>query len=85
MYTIKLAVDGLLNLISFLILIQCLMSWFPGGRESKAYDMMSVLTDPIQGPIRSVMYRYINGPIDFSPVIAILLINLARRFVWMIL
>ena len=76
----------LLNVLTWLIIIQCLMSWFPGARYSRAYEILSMFTEPLVGPIREVLFRYIDIPIDFSPVIAIFIISFAQRliytFVW---
>ena len=32
----------LLNVLTWLIIIQCLMSWFPGARYSRAYEILSM-------------------------------------------
>lgn len=79
MELILIAILKVLNVISFVIIIKCFMSWIPGGTDNKIYDMFCVLTDPIEEPIRSVLYKYINGPIDFTPIVAILLIRVAER------
>ena len=71
----------LLNILTWLILIQCLMSWFPGARYSKVYEILSMFTEPLVGPIREVLFRYIDIPIDFSPIIAFLVISLVQRLI----
>ncbi len=71
----------LLNVLTWIIIIQCLMSWFPGARYSKPYEILSMITEPLVGPIRDVLFRYIDIPIDFSPVIAIFAISLAQRLI----
>lgn len=78
MNSIIIAGIKLLDLISLIIIIKCFMTWFPGGTQNKIYELFSMLTDPIEEPIRSVMYKYMNGPIDFSPVVALLLVRLAQ-------
>lgn len=85
MYVLAISLIKLLNLISFVILIQCILSWFPSIRMSKIYSALSVITDPIEDPIRQVLYRYVSIPIDFSPVIAIFLIELMKKLVVMAL
>lgn len=72
----------LLNILTWLILIQCLMSWFPGARYSKAYEILSMFTEPLVGPIREVLFRYIDIPIDFSPIIAFFVISMAQRLIY---
>lgn len=71
----------LLNILTWLIIIQCLMSWFPGARYSKAYEILSMFTEPLVGPIREVLFRYIDIPIDFSPIIAFFVISIVQRLI----
>lgn len=71
----------LLDIITWLIVIQCLMSWFPGARMSKAYEFISMFTEPLVGPIREVLFRFIDIPIDFSPIVAFIVINILQRFI----
>ena len=74
----------LLDVISFIIVIQCVLSLIPSIRMSKIYEALSIITDPIEEPIRQVQYRYVSLPIDFSPLIAILLIQLIQRLIFII-
>ena len=74
----------LLDVISFIIVIQCVLSRIPSIRMSKIYEALSIITDPIEEPIRQVQYRYVSLPIDFSPLIAILLIQLIQRLIFII-
>lgn len=85
MNIIGFSIIKLLDILSFLILIRCIMTWVPGGIQSKIYEIISTLTNPIEEPIRSMMYKYMNGPIDFSPIIAILLIRFAQRAIVMMM
>lgn len=77
----------LIQLLTWAIVIKSLMTWFPGGRQSKIYDFLDTLTYPIENPIRSLMYRFSTGPVDFSPMIAIIVLIFLRRilislFMW---
>ncbi|WP_343343569.1 YggT family protein [Terrisporobacter petrolearius] len=71
----------LLNILTWLIIIQCLMSWFPGARYSKVYEILSMFTEPLVGPIREILFRYIDIPIDFSPIIAFFVISIVQRLI----
>lgn len=84
MGTIRVALYYLLDIIAWMIVIKSLMTWFPNGRQSKIYEILENLTEPIEGPIRSVMYKYTNGPVDFSPLIAIVLLMFLRQLVLVI-
>lgn len=81
MQTIGIALYKLLDLISFMILIQCIMSWFPGGTKNKIYEILSNLVDPIVDPVRSLMYSYTSGPIDFSPMIVIFILMFLKKII----
>lgn len=79
MPTIGRALYYLFDIIIGVIVIRCILTWIPGGYQSKLYDILSKFTDPIEEPIRNIMYRYNTGPIDFSPMIAILVLTLLKR------
>ncbi|MBE6013015.1 YggT family protein [Anaeropeptidivorans aminofermentans] len=68
------------NLLDFLILISCIMSWLPINRDSFIPRTITALTEPLMSPVRKLLYKSpLGGPgmmLDFSPVIVILLINL---------
>lgn len=70
-----------LNIVQWIIIIQCLMSWFPGARYSRAYETLSMLTEPLLGPIRDLLFRYIDIPVDFSPIIAIFIISFVQGLI----
>ena len=71
----------LLDIITWLIVIQCLMSWFPGARYSKVYEIISMFTEPLVGPIRNILFKYIDIPIDFSPIIAFFAISMIQKLI----
>lgn len=81
MQIIGIALIKLLNLLNWLIIIQCLMSWFPGARYSKGYEIISMFTEPLVGPIRDVLFKYIDIPIDFSPIISLFVISMMQKLI----
>ena len=80
---IGVALYRLLDLLIFVIFVQCIMTWIPGATQTKLYDILSAITDPIEEPIRSVLYRYINSPLDFTPIIAFLTSYVLRKSLYL--
>ena len=69
----------LLNVLSLLILVRSLLSWFyPVGRDPWTRLLVD-LTEPIIAPLRAVLSRVLPLPIDFSPMAAFLLIILLQN------
>ncbi len=68
-----------IRLFQILIIARIILSYVvgPGSRNSLA-EMVNTATEPILGPIRSVMPD--TGMFDLSPMVAILLLQLIERF-----
>ena len=72
------------NVLYVLIMGRVLCSWLVGGSGSKIKEFFYVLTEPFLGPIRSMISRSPLGGgmmLDFSPVIALFLIQLLRTII----
>jgi YggT family protein len=80
-FTIKRALYLLIEFIEWMIVVRALMSWFPNSRGTKLNAFVYKVTEPIIGPIRDLMFKFFNSPIDFSPVIALLLLQAISGFV----
>lgn len=83
MYIIGTALRYLFDILSWAIVIRALLTWFPNG-GGQLYHILATITEPIEAPIRSAMSRFTNGQIDFSPMIAILVLMLLERVAYMI-
>jgi len=59
------------------ILARVLLSWIPVDRNNRFVIILYDITEPILGPIRRVMPSL--GGLDLSPLIALLLVELAER------
>jgi len=77
------------RVLEFLILARVLLSWIPLRRDNAVVRLIYALTEPILGPIRSLLAKSPLGgagmPLDFSPIIAFLLIQLAQTLLLQLL
>jgi len=90
--TLVLAIDLFANLLILLIFVRAILSWFPEPSNDGplrqlyffALTLAHTMTDPITGPIRNLIRKSpLGGPgmvLDFSPIIAFLLIGFVRNF-----
>lgn len=77
---------SLINLLYWifwiLILVRVVLSFVQVSPYHPLVQMVYQLTEPILEPIRNIMPR--TGMIDFSPLIALLLLGLLRRLLFML-
>jgi YggT family protein len=79
MGTIFNIINLILSLLVLAIFIRALLSWFyPVGKDPWTRLLVNV-TEPILAPIRSVLARIMPIPMDFSPIVAWLLIVLLQN------
>lgn len=77
------ALIALIRIIQWLILIRAVISWLPMNAAGPIYVLLSQLTEPVVGPVRSVMERLPSIgeiPIDFSPLVAYFLLGVVSVF-----
>ena len=69
-----------LTVLSILIFLRAIISWSPGIIDPRGpiAEFLFTVTEPILAPIRSLMPRMM---FDFSPMLAILLLNVIARIV----
>ncbi|SET30687.1 YggT family protein [Oceanobacillus limi] len=72
--------DTALHIYSFGLIIYIFMSWFPGARESSFGTILTKICEPYLEPFRKIIPPL--GMIDLSPIVAILVIHLARSGLW---
>jgi YggT family protein len=65
------------------ILGYVIMSWIDRSGSTRASQVLREIADPILSPIRSIMPS--TGPLDFSPIIALLLLQLLKGVILSIL
>lgn len=84
MYLIYRAIDLILQIMEYAILGRVIVSWLPISRDNQFIHLLYQLTEPILAPIRRLIERSAVGRnimIDFSPLIAFLLIGLMRDLI----
>jgi YggT family protein len=78
------AVHWFCEILIFLLVLRALMSWFAGSGSSPVtsiYRFAVELTEPIVAPIRKAMSRFNTGALDFSVLVAFLLIEVVESLV----
>ncbi|HHX95101.1 MAG TPA: YggT family protein [Clostridia bacterium] len=70
--------------MEWLIIARVLLSWVNVGPNNQIAAFIYEMTEPILKPIRSAMPRG-SIPLDFSPVIAIILLEFLQRFILSVL
>ena len=72
-------INAILSLLVLAIFVRALLSWFyPVGKDPWTRILVTV-TEPILAPIRGVLARIMPIPMDFSPIVAWLLIVLLQN------
>ncbi|QSX06881.1 YggT family protein [Sedimentibacter sp. zth1] len=82
-YTIKQGLVILIEIIEFAILVRILISYIPSLRFSKFSDIIYQITDPVLLPCKALLSRLGlgNGMLDFSPILAFLLLRVILSIV----
>lgn len=84
--TIRLAAIYLFRFIEMAILLEVILSWVLPGKKSVFTDLLHVFTDPFMIPGRKLQSMIApNLMIDFSPIIALILVDIIQRIVFMLL
>jgi YggT family protein len=65
------------TLLTVAVFARAIVSWFGMDPRSPIIQVLDQITEPILDPIRRIMPRL--GMIDFSPLIAILLLQFVSR------
>ena len=67
-------VSSVINLLQLLVLVWCLLSWFPNIRwYDQPFKTLDMIVQPIVGPFRKIIPAI--GNIDISPMVAMLVLQ----------
>lgn len=78
-FTLINIIDWIVRIFSDILLIRCIMSWFcrnPYTIPGKIYAFLIQITEPVVYPCRKLLSRFNTGPIDFSVLVAFILIRI---------
>ena len=64
------------DILSFLIIVRVLLSWFPNRPHHALFDFIIEVTNPVLNAAKRVTPRL--GMIDLSPIIALVALDLFR-------
>lgn len=82
-------VDIFFRFIHFLVLARVILSWLPISSNSQLVRFIYQVTDPILEPFRVLLSKLIPPRagfyLDFSPVIALMALNVLRHVIMSIL
>ncbi len=83
-------ISFLLGLLELLVLIRAVLSWVLPAGGGRLVDLIYDITEPIVGPVRALLQRFEffrRMPVDFSPLIATLLMGLIRNLLdaWVVM
>lgn len=74
--TVRQALIHLSRIIEFLILVRVIFSWIRPNPSSAIVQFVYTTTEPILAPVRKLIYGLgYNGMLDFSPIVALLLVR----------
>ena len=76
-YSLITIIQKLFWLVDILILIRVLLSWFP--MSNNFTDLVYNITEPMLKPFKDFLDKYINLPIDFSPLLFIITIEAVEK------
>ena len=66
----------LVDIYSWALIIYILMSWFPNARDTGIGMFLANICEPFLEPFRRIIPPL--GMIDISPIVAILVLNMAK-------
>lgn len=86
MYSIYRMLFSLIDFYELLIVVWCVLSWIPANEYGTLHDLREVLGRIVR-PYLDLFRRFIPpmGGVDFSPVLAVLVLGLLQRVLYYVL
>ena len=77
-------VGSLLRILQFMFFARAIMSWFVQGSDSKIYEFLCLVTEPVIQPFRSLLSALRNCPFDFAFMLAFFVLIVLEQMVYML-
>ncbi|MEO0202444.1 MAG: YggT family protein [candidate division WOR-3 bacterium] len=76
-----------IDLYCFIIFVSAILSWFDMDRNNDVVRFIDNLANVVLNPIRNFMFYRLNWnfPIDISPIIAVILLQILKSLILKIL
>lgn len=83
MLELRVTIYYFLQVVMYLVFARAMLSWFVRDPKNPLMRLLLTLTEPILGPIRTLLFKLKIGGnmIDFSPLVALLLIQMLSAMV----
>jgi len=79
-------INVIFNALQYAILAEVVLSWVYQGRTNQYIELLHGITRPLLQPGRKIQDRLLgNTMIDFSPIIALVILTFLRKIVFGIL
>lgn len=79
LHVLFLACGYLVDFIMLLIVVRALLSWLPLSPSNGIIRFLDMMTEPVVSPIRRLLNKsetVSQLPVDFSPVIAVIILSI---------
>ena len=74
-------IDKVITILIYAIVIRAFLSFLPQLRSNKLSMLLNDVTDPILKPFQRFQIGGAAGAIDFSPIIAIIVLDLIQALI----
>lgn len=80
MFVLAITINYFFQVISYLIFARVLLSWVARDINNGIVQFIYQVTEPILAPIRNLLNQFgLGGTLDFSPIVAMLLMQVLGR------
>ena len=71
----------LINIYMIVLIVRCVLSFFPHSRHHPAVQFLHRITDPVLRPVQQILPP-IGGSLDISPLVVLLLLGWIKSLFW---